>query len=67
MWCVGGCCYLEMPLFRVLCVPLPFSLCMESTSYVFSLPGGVFLPYGGARALKFAQLCRCAIEMYQVE
>ena len=25
-------------------VPLPFSLCMESTSYGFFLPDGVFLP-----------------------
>ena len=27
--------FLEMSLFQSICVSLPFSLCMESTSYVF--------------------------------
>ena len=30
--------------FRVFFVPFPFSLCMESKSYVFFLPDGAFLP-----------------------
>ena len=35
---------LEMSLFPSIFVPLPFSLCIESTSYVSPLPDGVFLP-----------------------
>ena len=32
-----------MSLFPSIFVQLPFSLCMEGTSYVFHLPDGVFL------------------------
>ena len=38
-------CFLEGAAFIEYFVLLPFPLCMESTSYAFPLPDGVFLPY----------------------
>ena len=56
--------YLEVSFFQVFCVPLPFSRKVRRTFFPFRM-AFLYLCVG-ARALKFAQLYRCAVEMYQV-